>query len=93
MRSSSLESVTVAELQATEAYPSLDLNKEKYCISRLSMVGKENVTVRFNHSNFIAREKNIDTMMKIKFTINMYTQILNANCSQYKRRSKSVLII
>jgi hypothetical protein len=31
--------------------------------------------------------------MKIKFAINMYTQILNTISSQYNRVSKSVLII
>jgi hypothetical protein len=32
-------------------------------------------------------------MMEMKFTINIYTKILNTICSQYKRISKSVLIV
>jgi hypothetical protein len=32
-------------------------------------------------------------MMKMKFSINMHIQILNAICSQYKRIYKPVLII
>jgi hypothetical protein len=31
--------------------------------------------------------------MKIKFTINMYTHILDTICSQYKRISKPVLVV
>jgi hypothetical protein len=40
-----LESVIVTEFQVTEEYPSLDLGKAKYSISRLSVVEKENVSV------------------------------------------------
>jgi hypothetical protein len=53
-RSSLLESVIVTEFQATEAYSSLDLTKAKYSISRLSMVEKENVSVRINPNSLIA---------------------------------------
>jgi hypothetical protein len=50
--SSLLESAILTELQATEAYSSLDLTKEKYtCISRLTMEEKENVSVRINPNN------------------------------------------
>jgi hypothetical protein len=45
MSSSLLESVPVTELQATEAYSSLDVTKAKYSISRLCTVEKENVSV------------------------------------------------
>jgi hypothetical protein len=38
----------VTEFQAAEAYSSLDLTKANYGISRLSMVEKENVSVRIN---------------------------------------------
>jgi hypothetical protein len=89
MRSSLLESAVVREFQATEAYSSLDLIKAKYSISRLSMVEMENVIVGISPS-----EKNkIDMTMKMKFAIDMHTQILNTICSQCKRISKSVLII
>jgi hypothetical protein len=79
MRSSLLELVIVTELQAAETYPSLDLAKARYSnISRLPMVEKENVIIRINPSSFIACEKKkMDIMMKIKFTVNMYTKILN----------------
>jgi hypothetical protein len=40
MRSSLSESVIVTEIQATEAYSSLDLTKARYSISKLSKVGK-----------------------------------------------------
>jgi hypothetical protein len=44
-------------------------------------------------SNFIAREiKTVGMMMKMKFTVDKYTQILNRICSQHKRISKFVLI-
>jgi hypothetical protein len=57
MHSSLLESVIVTEFQATEAYSSFDLTKAKYRISRLYIVEKENVSLRINPNNFIAREK------------------------------------
>jgi hypothetical protein len=41
MRSSLLESVEIKVFHATEAYSSLDLNKVKYNIKRLSRDGKE----------------------------------------------------
>jgi hypothetical protein len=41
MRSSLLESVNVAEFQATEAYSNLDLTKAKHSNSRLSMGEKD----------------------------------------------------
>jgi hypothetical protein len=56
-RSSLLESVIVTEFQGTEAYSNLDLTKAKYSISRLSMIGKENVSVRINPNIFIVCEK------------------------------------
>jgi hypothetical protein len=59
--SSLLESLTVTEFQATEAYSSLDLTKAKYSISTLSMVEKENVSVRINPNSFIASEKTKST--------------------------------
>jgi hypothetical protein len=55
--SSLLESVILAEFQATASYYSLDLTKEKYSISTPSMVEKENVIVGINPKNFIACEK------------------------------------
>jgi hypothetical protein len=57
MHSRVLKSVIVTEFQANEAYASLELTKAKYSISILSMVGKENVSVRTNLNNFISREK------------------------------------
>jgi hypothetical protein len=57
MRSSVLESVTVTEFQAKEAYSSLELTKAKYSISRPSVVEKENVSVRINHNSFIPCKK------------------------------------
>jgi hypothetical protein len=59
--SSLLESVIVKELQATEAYSSLDLTKAKYSISRLSMVEKENISVPINPDSFNACEKRKST--------------------------------
>jgi hypothetical protein len=52
-----LESVIVTEFQATEAYSILDLTKAKCSINRLTVVEKENVSVRINPINFIACEK------------------------------------
>jgi hypothetical protein len=60
-RSSLLESVVVTEFQATEAYLNLDLTKVKYSISRLSVVEKENVSVRINPNSFIEYEKRKST--------------------------------
>jgi hypothetical protein len=57
MRSRLLESVIVTEFQATEAYSSLDLTKEKYSISKASMVQKKSLSVRINPNNFVAHEK------------------------------------
>jgi hypothetical protein len=53
------------------------------------MVEKENVILRINPNNFIAREKENqhDDQNEI------YSQIINTICSQYKRISKSVLIV
>jgi hypothetical protein len=53
MHSSLLESVTVTEFQAAEAYFSLDLIKAKHSISRFPLVEKENVIIRINDNNFI----------------------------------------
>jgi hypothetical protein len=38
------------------------------------MVEKANISVRINPNNFIACEKKKINMMKMKLTINMYTQ-------------------
>jgi hypothetical protein len=54
MRSSLLKSVIITKLQATEAYPSLDLTKVKYSISSLSVVENKNIIIRISPSNFIA---------------------------------------
>jgi hypothetical protein len=60
----------------------------------VSKVEKENVIVRISHRNFIACDKNqIDMTMKMKFAINMHSQILNTISSQCKKISESVLII
>jgi hypothetical protein len=57
-----LESVTVTEFQATEAYSNLDLTKAKYSISILyGMVEKENVIAKISPSNFSACEKRKST--------------------------------
>jgi hypothetical protein len=61
MPSSLLESVIVTEFQATDAYSSLDLTKAKYSIGRLSMVEKENVSLRINANNFFACEERKST--------------------------------
>jgi hypothetical protein len=77
---------------ATEAHSSLDLTKAKCNISRLRWRG--DVIVRISPSNFSAFEKKkIDMTMRMKFAINMHTQILNAVFSQYKGISESVLIM
>jgi hypothetical protein len=92
MRSSLLESVIVTEFKTTEVYSSLYLTKAKYSIRRLSKVEKD-VIVGNSPSNFSARENKImDMTMKMKFAINMHTQLFNIICSQYKGISKSVLI-
>jgi hypothetical protein len=57
MRSSLLGPVIVTELHATEAYPSLDLTKAIYSISRLSALENETVSAQINPKNFIACEK------------------------------------
>jgi hypothetical protein len=58
------------------------------------VVEKENLSVRINPNSFIECEKKkIDMTMKMKFAINMYTQILNTISSEYNRVSKSVPII
>jgi hypothetical protein len=41
----------------------------------------------------VYKKKKINMMMKMKFTVNMYTQFLKAICLQYKRTFKSVLIV
>jgi hypothetical protein len=61
MRSSLLESVTITEFQATEAYSSVDLAKAKYSSSRLSTVEKDNDIVRIRSINFSACEKRKST--------------------------------
>jgi hypothetical protein len=43
MLSSLVGSIIVAESQAAQAYASLDLSEEKYGITRLRMVEKENI--------------------------------------------------
>jgi hypothetical protein len=60
-RSSLLESVTVTEFQATEAYSSWDLTKAKYSISRLSRVEKEIVIVQISPSNLSEFKKRKST--------------------------------
>jgi hypothetical protein len=57
MRSSRLESVIMADFQATEAYASLDLTKAKCSISGLSKVEKKKFIVRISPSNFGAYEQ------------------------------------
>jgi hypothetical protein len=54
MRSSLLDSVIMAEFQATETCSSLDLTRAKYSVNILIKVGKENVIVRISPSNFSA---------------------------------------
>jgi hypothetical protein len=61
MRSSLLESVIVIEFHATETYQSLDQTKEKYNISKLCVVEKENIIVRINPRKFAASEKRKST--------------------------------
>jgi hypothetical protein len=61
MGSSLLESLTVTEFQATKAHSSLDSTKAKYSLSRLSMVERENVSVRINPNNFTAYGKRKST--------------------------------
>jgi hypothetical protein len=86
-----LASVIVTEFQATEVYSSLDLTKEKYNISRLSVVERKYVIIRISPNNLIAYEKKkINMMMETKFTFSMYTQSLNIIFSQYKSVSKSM---
>lgn len=57
MHSVLLESLTITDFQATEAYSYVDLGEAKYGVSRLSMVKKENVILQMNPSNFIACRK------------------------------------
>jgi uncharacterized protein YsxB (DUF464 family) len=57
MCSSLLVLATISELQATEAYSSLDPTNEKYIIIRFSVVEKENLSVQINPKHFIACEK------------------------------------
>jgi hypothetical protein len=93
MRSSLLESVLVIEFQTTEAYCSFDLTIALYSIRRLSRVEKENVIVRINANNYIVHEKKMYVLMKMEFLINIFSQIIDTVSSQYRRITKSVLII
>jgi hypothetical protein len=58
MSSGLLESVTVTEFQAINAYSSLHLTKEKYRIYRLSVAKKKNSIIRISPNNLIAYENN-----------------------------------
>jgi hypothetical protein len=69
MRSSLLESVIITEFQATEAYSNLDLTKAKYSMSTLSVV--EKVVYELTLIVSLHEKKEINMMMKMKFTISI----------------------
>jgi hypothetical protein len=56
LRSSLLESVSVTEFQASEAYSSADLTKAKYSISTLPTVEEKIVGVEIKPNNSILCE-------------------------------------
>jgi hypothetical protein len=56
MRSSLLESIIVKEFKTTEVSSSLGLAKANYSIIKLSVVGKEDASVRIHPNNSIASE-------------------------------------
>jgi hypothetical protein len=61
-------------------------------IITLCMLENKNVSVRIKPCNFVACEENkINMLMRIKFTVNMHTQILNTSSSRCKKVSRNIL--